>query len=325
VNGKAGITSEISVALENVFGTPATYWQRLQSSYDSFIARQRIEQEIEKNREWINYFDYKNLVNSGVVKPERNYIGKGKELFRFFEVKDYDAWDKTWLTPATEIYCRSTTKARDSSDQRIIARLSSWIRIGQIQVEEHISPTFPKYNREILKSKINVIRDLNLLTEPERMTNRLRDVLETAGVFLNVLPAQPGMNTYAATFMVQYNSVACIQVSLRGKTHDQLWFSLFHEIYHLLNRGNNQGFFIGGHCNEKEESEADKFAADILINPNPYKKYTDKMVFTELNIKNFAVVNNVHPGIVVGRLQHDNFIGFQSFNQLKVRYQFKES
>ncbi|MBP7213463.1 MAG: HigA family addiction module antidote protein [Anaerolineaceae bacterium] len=324
INGKASINPEMSIAFENIFGTTSTYWQRLQSSYDSFIARRTIEQEIEQNKEWISLFDYKSLVSYHLVKPTSNIYEKGKELFRFFEVKDYDAWEKTWSTPAMEVYCRSTNRARNNADPKIIAKLATWIRIGQIQVEEQITPSFPSFNREKLKLKIKEVRDLNIGTEPEEMIYKLREVLGTAGVYFHVLPAQSGMNTYASTFLVRNNSVACIQVSLRGKTHDQLWFTLLHEIFHLLNRGNQQGFFIGEHCNEKEESLADEFAANTLIDPEYYRNFIEDSVFTGGSIKAFADNNRVQQGIVVGRLQHDKIISFKSFNNLKVRYRFDD-
>lgn len=42
VNGKSGISADMAVRLEKVFGTEAGFWVRLQSQYDLWHAMQRM-------------------------------------------------------------------------------------------------------------------------------------------------------------------------------------------------------------------------------------------------------------------------------------------
>jgi len=57
-------------------------------------------------------------------------------------------------------------------------------------------------------------------------------------------------------------------LSLRGKTDDQLWFTLFHEIGHVLLH-DTRSLFLAGSAN-RNEAEADQFAADALAgSPSP--------------------------------------------------------
>ncbi len=56
------------------------------------------------------------------------------------------------------------------------------------------------------------------------------------------------------------------------------------------------------------ESEANRFSADTLIPPAELEVFLRKREFTNETIPAFAERIGVGPGIVVGRLQHDNFL-----------------
>lgn len=72
------------------------------------------------------------------------------------------------------------------------------------------------------------------------------------------------------------------------------------------------------------ENEADKFAANILIDPNNYKRFCDKDDFSKDSIKYFSNQIGITPGIVVGRLQHEKKISYNRFNDLKAKLIWKD-
>ena len=43
INGKRGISPQFAIVLENVLGTTAEMWVRMQADYDLWLARQRAE------------------------------------------------------------------------------------------------------------------------------------------------------------------------------------------------------------------------------------------------------------------------------------------
>ena len=62
-------------------------------------------------------------------------------------------------------------------------------------------------------------------------------------------------------------------LSLRYKTNDQLWFSLFHEAGHILRHGKKKIFLEFNHGGaQAEEAEADRFAANLLIPPRHHQE-----------------------------------------------------
>ncbi len=68
--------------------------------------------------------------------------------------------------------------------------------------------------------------------------------------------------------------------------------------------------------NEKFESDADIFAANILIPPEEYKKISSSKYVSDKEICDFAK----RIGIVAGRLQHEGVIEQNRCSKLKVKY-----
>ena len=71
---------------------------------------------------------------------------------------------------------------------------------------------------------------------------------------------------------------AMVGLTIRYKTDDQLWFTFFHEVAHILLHRDRQSFVVDNAAEDmgdevvdpdmaKYEEEADRFAADTLIPP----------------------------------------------------------
>jgi len=114
-------------------------------------------------------------------------------------------------------------------------------------------------------------------------------------------------------------SKALIQLSMRYKSGDHLWFTFFHEAGHILLHGKREVFIdVEGMKNEKED-EANRFAANKLIPPLQYRQLLDMAPFNRPKLKAFARQADIAPGIVVGRLQHDGYLPYSYCNDLKQR------
>jgi len=73
------------------------------------------------------------------------------------------------------------------------------------------------------------------------------------------------------------------------------------------------------------EAEADRFSSNLLIPENDYLKFIAIEDFSDKNVMTFAAMIEIHPGIIVGRLQHDHKIGYYQLNHLKVKYEWNNS
>jgi HTH-type transcriptional regulator/antitoxin HigA len=114
---------------------------------------------------------------------------------------------------------------------------------------------------------------------------------------------------------------------LYGKTNDKFWFSLFHEAAHiLLHAKEKKSVYLDDpnktNIDNPEEREANVWAADFLIPPQ-FKSQLPA-VKSKAAARKLAKQAGVHPGIVVGRLQHDGLIEPSWMNDLKDSFRFVE-
>ena len=75
---------------------------------------------------------------------------------------------------------------------------------------------------------------------------------------------------------------------------------------------------------DNKEEEANRFAADCLIPRQEYTRFIKAGIFSKTEIRSFASDLGIAPGIVVGRLQHDNHIPVTHCNDLKRRFTWAE-
>jgi len=119
-----------------------------------------------------------------------------------------------------------------------------------------------------------------------------------------------------------------MQLSLRGKADDHLWFTFFHEAAHILKHGKRDVFIeapegANDETVRRKEEEADTFAADFLVPKTAFREFAKEGAFSTARIQAFASDLRIAPGIVVGRLQHEKLISFKQHNALKQRFHFK--
>ena len=107
-----------------------------------------------------------------------------------------------------------------------------------------------------------------------------------------------------------------VGLTVRGKDADRFWFSLFHELGHIL----------PGHLTEPaavtddNEKDADTFARDALISYRSFEDFTKAVNFSKNSIVDFAHSVGIDEGIVVGRLQKEGYIKYSRYNDLKTHY-----
>lgn len=133
----------------------------------------------------------------------------------------------------------------------------------------------------------------------------IRKAFEDAGVIFVILPNLPGSGINGATKKIGQNVM--LMVNDRRFYSDTFWFTLFHEIGHIIN-GDYGITFENEHAGQ--EDAADKYAEDKLIPPGEYEAFVRMNEFSENAIRRFAERIDRDPGIVLGRLQNDQIVPF---------------
>jgi Zn-dependent peptidase ImmA (M78 family) len=156
---------------------------------------------------------------------------------------------------------------------------------------------------------------------------RLRAILADHGVVVLVLPELPGARVSGASYWLDEN-MAVAQLSWRYRSDDQFWFSVFHEIGHIVmdRRGRLQveDVFDGREERLHSEEAVDTFARDALVPRDAYDHFINAGRFDRRSVSAFASSLDISAGIVVGRLQHDDHIGPSDLNSLKRSYLIPE-
>lgn len=226
------------------------------------------------------------------MKPKE----RAESLLSFFSVASFDAIEK--------IYSFEKIVFRHSNKQNIsFENLISWLRFGEIEAE---TIKTKRFNLEKLKTELPNIRRFNLL-EPKNYSTKLVEILAECGVALVFLPYFKNTNVNGATRWLT-SEKALIMLTPKNKMEDILWFTLFHEIGHIIKHSKKADYI--SFWDEKSlddkyliiEKEADKFASEILIPQKYWNNFIKARLFTHLDIRNFANQLKVKPGIVAGRL-----------------------
>ncbi len=316
--GEKAITPDTALQLEKVVGVPAHIWTGLEAEYRLTLARQQelLEQKrLKEETSLVSNFRYADLVKLKVLKKKTRPVDKVLELHKFFGVTSLkNIFKLRRYQPAFRL---GKVKEKNVSPEAI----TSWLRIGEIHAQKQFLPPFDKNK---LKQSIEDIRGLSRLN-PEGFQDGLHKKLADAGVSLILCPHLPGTYVHGATFWLGKDK-AVVMMTIRGKWADIFWFSLFHELGHILLHDRNSVFLETDNSKRalnKKEKEADQYATDTLIPSNDYAQFIKKGNFYKDNIAQFANEIKIPPGIVVGRLQHEGHIKNEWHNDLRVRYDWK--
>ena len=147
------------------------------------------------------------------------------------------------------------------------------------------------------------------MSSVKKVSEMVLEKLADAGIAFTVTPNLKNAPVNGASRWLS-SSKALIQLSIRHRYNDIFWFSLFHELAHVLHHSKKEISIDMSNLAREDEDErlADTFAAITLIPEKEYVEFVGRKFFDYLAVKSFAKTIGVHTGIVVGRLQHDNHI-----------------
>lgn len=309
IKGVAAITAETSLQLEKVTNIPAIFWNNAESNYRERLARLKEKETLKTQTDWLRHFSYTQLVNRRFVAPAATKEEQVTKLLHFFGVASPYQWKST--------YSQLEGAAREANQRKSEAGdLSVWLRAGEILAQRQ--QCMPYSVSQFRKA----LREIRILTQqnPTRIWHNVVELCASAGVALVFVPELPKTHIYGFTRWLTPDK-ALIQLSLRYKTDDMLWFTFFHEAAHILLHGKKEVFIEFRGKNSEKEKEADAWAADFLIPKSDWHRFLKSTPRpSPVDIQRFAYEQNIAAGIVLGRLQHqEKRIAANRLNHLKHR------
>ncbi|MGI6767192.1 MAG: helix-turn-helix domain-containing protein [Lentihominibacter sp.] len=302
INGNVPLTPDVAVRLEMVLGIPANFWNKLEAIYREKNIKANAENEMEEDKELVKLFPYSEMSKNGWVPQATKPTDKVINLRKFFEVVRL-----TLLKGTGDV---GLAYRRLGESEKGDYGLMAWSQKAKLDARG----IFVKaVNIQKLEASIGEMRAMTMMS-PEEFCPQLCEILSECGIALVFLPHIKGTFLHGATFYDGKKIV--LGMTVRGKDADRFWFSLFHEIGHI----------VLGHIalksgpTSEDESAADAFSADTLISPKDYKRFIEKGDFSEESIVGFANKIGIDRGIVVGRLQKEGHIKYNSsLNNLKIK------
>jgi len=306
VKGKAAITPETALQLELVLGTPAGFWIGREQHYREALARQEERKSLATHADWLREIPYRAMVAIGWVRERAEKPEQVAELLMFFGVASPRTWSELWEGTQTAFRQSSTFKSDPGA-------LAAWLRKGEIEAQKIERA---EYDPVRFKNALQRVRRLTR-TLPRNLPDVLTEECGRAGVCIVFVPELPGTRAWGATRWLT-QTTALIQLSLRYKTDDHLWFTFFHEAAHILLHGKKDVFLEGDDRGKDEkEKEADSFAREYLIPEKEYRTFRRLGARSCAAVSRFAYQIDIAPGIVVGCLQHDGVLEHTDCNHLK--------
>lgn len=307
IKGKASITPTVAIEFQRVLGIPSSFWHNRQRHYEAFLAKKREIKALAKNLGWAQNFPYSGMSKWGWVPETRNNLDRLTGILDFFGVANPGAWSDVWES-INVAYRKSEKLTTD------FYALAAWLRKGEL-VAQNIE--CDDYDRDRFLSELTDIRSLTV-RDPKVFVPKLSEMCSSCGVAVAFVPELPKTASGATRWLSP--TKALIQLSLRYKSDDHLWFTFFHEAAHILFHQKKSIFIETGTYDSIQEREANRFAANILIPQKKLNIYvanrpTNK--FSMNSIREFAQQMGIAPGIVVGRLQYEDILKRSHCNDLK--------
>ncbi len=303
INGEVQLTAETAIRLEMVLGIPAKFWNNLEAIYREKIIKAEAENAMDADVEIAKQFPYSEMANFGWIPVTRDTKEKVINLRKYFEVVELSLLGSEQIT---RIACRRLA-ITEKSDLALMA----WTQEAKIKARD--IQTAP-INIKGLISTMQDIRKMTVL-KPKDFCPQVKEHLADCGIALVFLPHLKGSFLQGASFM-DGNKIV-VGLTARGRDADKFWFSLFHELAHIVlgHVGQPNG------TSEDDEKTADKWAGDTLILSEDFDVFKRKKDYTKKSVLQFAKAQGIAPGIVVGRMQLEGMIEYSMLNDLKEKYE----
>lgn len=314
-NGVKAITPETAIQLEQVVGVPAHIWTSLESEFQLVKARQRDNDGLDGEISLASEYPYNELSKQGFVPKTQKRLERVRALRRFFGVASLTFVERLDVYKAA---FRTKMTAR-----KLRAVRAAWLRAGVLIAGElDVSP----FDRRELKKIVPELRRLTMANTGQ-LAGELRSIFARSGIAFVLMRHFKGSGVNGATFWLSSDK-AVLMMSIRGRWADIFWFTLFHEVGHILLHG-KRAIFVDTDRNQEpdgdwmvQEEEANQFARNTLIPPRAFSRFIETEDFSMDAIREFSESVEIHPGIVVGRLKNDEYLEPYELNEMQDRYQW---
>lgn len=262
VTGTVSLTPDVALAFERSLGVPARTLLLAEARYQSERSRRDAVKALAKHELWARQFPLAELEKNGVLRGAEHGGELVDRLLRFFGVADPQAFEKVSLAGISGFRRAQHLRVDEYAT-------ATWLRLGEQQTSGH---ELPAYDADRLRRSLPELRRLSKGRDDDAFTEARR-ILAECGIALAFVEGIKESRACGATRWVTPTR-PLIVLSDRYGHRDTLWFSLMHEVGHVLRHPRRRTFVNladGGDDFDGLEDEAYAFAADVLV-PDRYRQ-----------------------------------------------------
>lgn len=312
INGRRSITAETAHALAAAFDTSAELWMNLDAKYQLAMVSRDDESGIRHRAKAFDYAPVKEMRKRGWIEDWGNDHARLDALIRDFFIVDS-------LDSESEVY--SIAARQSASESELLPSQIAWA-YRAIQLSNSV-PSKGKYSPSKLRECLPALRELAWKSKGVEF---VADELSKIGIRFMVIERLEGTKMDGATIW-RSDEEPIVALSMRFGRVDWFWHTLMHELDHVLHDGPTKRVILDCDLTEKSEAwgvdieiekRANRNAAEALIPADELTGFVRRTAphFTREKIIRFANRIRIHPGIVVGQLQHRKQIRYSDFRNL---------
>ena len=314
INGKRGVTPEMAKALGAAFDEPPHFWLMLDANLRLSTSGVQDEQDVASRAELFKIAPVKDMQKRGWIPPHQTVEELQVSLLDFFEAKSIAD------IPKLAVAARKTNVLDDLNPTQ-----RAWVQ--QAKRMAMVPRVAPFKLAKIPELK----RHLRRLAAFPKSIMEVPEALADAGIRLVVVEPLPGGKIDGAAFWLDKRKPV-IAIALRFDRIDAFWFTLMHELSHIehgdalsvdtdLSGDHEGGELETPRARDEIEDRADAESSAALVEPEEIQSFIRRVgpLYTKVKINQFAHRIKIHPGIIVGQLQHRGEIGYGAQRQTLVK------
>lgn len=263
--------------------------------YISGISSESVN-ELESSRKSayiVKHFDLEGLKKSGFIKSLIDFDEIEQRILAFFGLENIYEYE-------SEISGALFSRTKKNTHDKM---MEFWVKSAYLQFQKVDNPN--EYNRDSLLDLIAKMRPYTRQVENGLTT--VVKALFNIGVTVIIQSYLTKTQIRGGTFIV--NGKPCVVLTDFNKRYDTLWFTLLHELCHVLFdletiqtttyhlTGEPDIFLI--------EEEADQFARDYLLTQEKLA-IVQPFIFSDGVVKDYAKQWKVHESIIYGLYLHEH-------------------
>lgn len=310
VNCLKPISVSFAKKLEYALGVDASFWINLQANYDKEMAdfeevnlisteELGILQRLKSITEYVQEIGLLNPdVQGSLLVIEWRKLLNISSLVRIPEISQAGAY---------------RLAVADNVDPYV---LFTWLRIADLMTKNQ------QVNHELdidrLRGNLHLIRGL-AFEDVDSIRLKLKGIFAECGIKFAIVKHFTGAPVQGVIKRNNDGTLSLI-MTVRRKFADVFWFTLFHEIGHILNGDIDDRLIDYEFTKSEIEDRADTFAANILIDPEQYCLLVETGDFSLWRIRQFCSEQNIPTFMLIGRLQRDGHLKYHQYSDEKIRY-----